>query len=222
MLENVDTCAVNFKSHSLWLYTTRHRVLLYVHTKVSEEMLPPSSGCFFKTSVSTYNTTVSKPMKSQKNQHRENLRSYIKSYDFRKLPAAQHSKNFPTFIAFQTPPLVPILTHIRGPGYHLVECLFLGRDSSVSIVTGYGLDSRDSIPCRGDFCSSSKRADRLWGPHSILYNRYNGCFPGVKRAGREADHSPPSSSEVKTGAATTSLPHTPSWSGKVRKRCLCA
>jgi hypothetical protein len=35
-------------------------------------------------------------------------------------------------------------------------------------------------------------------PHSLLSNGYRGLFPlGVKRPGREADHSPPSSAEVK-------------------------
>jgi hypothetical protein len=32
---------------------------------------------------------------------------------------------------------------------------------------------------------------------SLLSNGYQGLFPGVKRPGREADHSPPSSVEVK-------------------------
>jgi hypothetical protein len=34
--------------------------------------------------------------------------------------------------------------------------------------------------------------------------------PGAKRLGREADHSPPSSAEVKNGGAMPSLPHTSS------------
>jgi hypothetical protein len=38
----------------------------------------------------------------------------------------------------------------------------------------------------------------LWGSPSLLSNGYQGLFPlGVKRPGREADHSPPSSAEVK-------------------------
>jgi hypothetical protein len=35
--------------------------------------------------------------------------------------------------------------------------------------------------------------------------------PGVKRPGREADHSPQTSAEVKKTWVYTSLPHTPSW-----------
>jgi hypothetical protein len=33
-------------------------------------------------------------------------------------------------------------------------------------------------------------------------------FPGVKRSGREADHSPPSNAEVKNDGAIPQLPHT--------------
>jgi hypothetical protein len=35
--------------------------------------------------------------------------------------------------------------------------------------------------------------------------------PGVKRPGREADHSPPASVEVKKIWIIHPLPHTPSW-----------
>jgi hypothetical protein len=38
-------------------------------------------------------------------------------------------------------------------------------------------------------------------------------FPGVKRPGRAADHSPPSSAKVKNTGAIPPLPHTPSWYG---------
>jgi hypothetical protein len=37
-----------------------------------------------------------------------------------------------------------------------------------------------------------------------------GSFPGVKQPGREADHSPPISAEVKKMWLYTSTPHTPS------------
>jgi hypothetical protein len=42
------------------------------------------------------------------------------------------------------------------------------------------------------------RPDRSWGSPSLLYNGHQ-VFPGVKRPGRDADHPPPSSAEVKKG-----------------------
>jgi hypothetical protein len=62
----------------------------------------------------------------------------------------------------------------------------ISRGSSGSIVSDYGLDDRDSIPDRADFSS---------GP---CVQTGSGPFPGGKvRPGRDADHSPPSSAEVK-------------------------
>jgi hypothetical protein len=40
-----------------------------------------------------------------------------------------------------------------------------------------------------------------------------GYLPGVKRQGREADHSLPSSGEVRIRGAIRPLPNTPSWFG---------
>jgi hypothetical protein len=37
--------------------------------------------------------------------------------------------------------------------------------------------------------------------------------PGVKQSGHEADHSPPSSAEVKNVWSYISIPHMPSWHG---------
>jgi len=49
------------------------------------------------------------------------------------------------------------------------------------------------------FFSSSLCLDRLWGPPILLPSRYRGLLLlGVKRSGREADHSPPSSADVKS------------------------
>ena len=53
------------------------------------------------------------------------------------------------------------------------------------------------IPSRArDFCP--KPPDRLWGPHSLLFSRYWGSFPEVKRPGREVYYSPSSRAEVKS------------------------
>jgi hypothetical protein len=55
---------------------------------------------------------------------------------------------------------------------------------------------RVSSPVRGKrFFCSPKRLNSLWDPPSLLFNGYRGSFLGVKRRGREVDHSPPFSAE---------------------------
>jgi hypothetical protein len=50
--------------------------------------------------------------------------------------------------------------------------------------------------------------------HPVCYKiGTEGSFPRVKRPGREADHSPPSSAEVKNGDAIPPLTHMSSWYG---------
>jgi hypothetical protein len=55
-----------------------------------------------------------------------------------------------------------------------------GRDSSVGIATGYGLDGQGSNPGRGEIFRTSP--DRPEGPPSLLYNGYR-VFPWGKAAG---------------------------------------
>jgi hypothetical protein len=51
---------------------------------------------------------------------------------------------------------------------------------------------------------STHLADRFWGPPSLLFNGYREAPPrGVMMQGREAGHSPPSSTEVKNGGAVS-------------------
>jgi hypothetical protein len=81
------------------------------------------------------------------------------------------------------------------------------RDSVVGIATGYGLDDWRvgiRVPVGSRIFCSRRRPDRLWGPHNVLCNG----FPGIKRQGCEADHSPPASAEVKkTWIYTSTPPH---------------
>jgi hypothetical protein len=62
---------------------------------------------------------------------------------------------------------------------------------------------------RGDIFSSPRRPDRFWVPPSLQSNGYRGAYsPVLKRPGREADHSPPPSVEVKnTWTYTTTSPY---------------
>ena len=55
----------------------------------------------------------------------------------------------------------------------------------------------------GIFCT---RRDRPWGPPNFLYNGCLVSIPGVKRPGRDADHPPPSSAEVKSYCYTSTTP----------------
>ena len=65
--------------------------------------------------------------------------------------------------------------------YNLVPIRFrtlLGRDSSVGIATGYGLDCPRIESRLGEGGEIFRtRPDRPWGPPSLLYNGY-WVFPG--------------------------------------------
>jgi hypothetical protein len=61
---------------------------------------------------------------------------------------------------------------------------------------------------QGRIFSSPQRRDRFWGSPSILSSMYQSYFLGCKEAGREANHSPPSSAEVKNAwSCTSTLPY---------------
>jgi hypothetical protein len=75
------------------------------------------------------------------------------------------------------------------------------RDSAVSITTGYGLDDQwvgVRVPVRVTnflFSTSSRPAlGSTWPPIQWVPRAFS---QGVKRPGREADHSLPASAEVK-------------------------
>jgi hypothetical protein len=92
------------------------------------------------------------------------------------------------------------------------------RDSSVGIALGYGLDDRGSRvrfpPGAGNF-SLHHRVQNGSGAHPASYPMGTRCsLPGVKRTGREADHSLPSSAEVKEWVELyLQFPSTPPWRG---------
>jgi hypothetical protein len=91
----------------------------------------------------------------------------------------------------------------------------MSRNSPVGIATGYGLNG--------------PRFDSRQGVWNFLYSTVSGAAPGhiqshiqwvggavflgVKRTGREADHSSPSSAGVKNAGAIPPLPNTSSWRG---------
>jgi hypothetical protein len=72
---------------------------------------------------------------------------------------------------------------------------------SVGIALGYGLDDWDSkvrFPAGTENFSLHHRVQNVSGTHPASYRMGSrGSFLGGKTAGREADHSPPSSAEIK-------------------------
>jgi hypothetical protein len=83
----------------------------------------------------------------------------------------------------------------------LYNCSVKSRDSSVGIALGYGLDDRGSrarLPAGAGNFSLHHRVQNGPGAHPASYPMVTGVLSlGVKRPGREADHSPPTSAEVK-------------------------
>jgi hypothetical protein len=92
--------------------------------------------------------------------------------------------------------------HCVGPRFYLwfvyysvYHTIRTDWDSSVGIATRYGLDGPGIESRWGEIFRT--RPDRPWGPRSLLYSGFRVCFPGVKRTGRDVDHPPLSSAEVK-------------------------
>jgi hypothetical protein len=74
-------------------------------------------------------------------------------------------------------------------------------------VTGYGPDDWCSIPYRGKRLFLLDVVQTGSGAHTTSYPKdTRSSFPEGKAAGREADHSPPASAEVKNDGAKLSLP----------------
>jgi hypothetical protein len=78
---------------------------------------------------------------------------------------------------------------------------------SVRTAMGYELDRRGSIPCRGNICLLHS-VQTGYGAHPASYPMGTGGG-----GGGEADHSPPSSTDVENSGATPLLSHTSSWRG---------
>jgi hypothetical protein len=81
---------------------------------------------------------------------------------------------------------------------------------------GYGMDNRGSVPARGNDGSFSLQhcVQTGSGAHPSSYPMGTGSsFPGIRRPGRKADHSPPSSAKIKNAWCCTTFP--PSFQGVV-------
>jgi hypothetical protein len=81
------------------------------------------------------------------------------------------------------------------------------RDSAVGIATGYGLDDR-GVGVRVPVGSPKSSRPALGSTQPHIQWVPGALSPGVRRQGREADHSPPTSAEVKKMWIYTSIsPH---------------
>jgi hypothetical protein len=89
--------------------------------------------------------------------------------------------------------------------YYKIILMKMSRDSSVGIATGYGLEDQgggSSSPGRVNiFCFSISSRPALGSTQRPIK-----WVPGVKRQGLQADHSPPTSAEVKKMWIHTSTP----------------
>jgi hypothetical protein len=85
------------------------------------------------------------------------------------------------------------------------------RDSSVDIATRYWLDGRGSISSRVKRFSLFHNVQTSPGAHPDSYLIPGALSSGVKRPGRDANHSPPSSASVKKDGAILTLPQTSAW-----------
>jgi hypothetical protein len=97
--------------------------------------------------------------------------------------------------------------HLKS--YKFISCSrgsVQSRDSSVGVATGYGLDGRSSSPNGGMiFVLSMSRP--VLGPTQPPIQWVPGVLsPRVKRLGREADPSPPTTAEVNNTWIYTSTP----------------
>jgi hypothetical protein len=78
----------------------------------------------------------------------------------------------------------------------------------VGVETSYGLENRGSIPCMVKILLFSVNSRPAVGPTQSIIQKVPGALsPGLKRAGRETEHSPLSSVEIKKGGAMPPLPH---------------
>jgi hypothetical protein len=83
------------------------------------------------------------------------------------------------------------------------------RDSSVGIATGYRLDDQGEREFESRYVKKFSLLHIVQTDsrvHPTSYKMGTVALPGVKQQGREADHSPPTSAEVKKMWIYTSTP----------------
>jgi hypothetical protein len=107
---------------------------------------------------------------------------------------------------------IPMHSDCRRQILGSLQRLSGSRAIVVGIATGYGLDDRGvgvRVPVGSRIFSSPRCPDRLWGSTQLPIQWVPEVLSqGVKWLGREADHAPPTSAEVKKMWINTSTcPH---------------
>jgi hypothetical protein len=111
---------------------------------------------------------------------------------------------------YQTSCCTPIMARVSVLFLHIYYIWKWSRGSVVGIATAYGLDDRADgvrVPVGPRIFYSPRRPDRLWSPPTSYPMGTGGSFSGVKRPGREVDHKPPASAEVKKRIYTSIPPY---------------
>jgi hypothetical protein len=86
------------------------------------------------------------------------------------------------------------------------------RDSSVGIATRQAEEwGFYSLQWQEIYLFSITSRPALVPTYPLIPSHAMGCFPVLKRLGREAEHSPPSSAEVRNCGVITLLPNMSSW-----------
>jgi hypothetical protein len=86
---------------------------------------------------------------------------------------------------------------------------FRGWNSTVNMAARLRAgrpDFRTPVGARDFLFSFHTLPDRHWGPRGLLYNRYRGPLPEVKRPGRGVDHPLASKPEIMTEQGCTVTP----------------
>jgi hypothetical protein len=99
--------------------------------------------------------------------------------------------------------------NLKSSNKHCIIVMIRSRDSSVGIATGYGLATKGSkFQSRwGQEFSLHHVVKTPLGPTQPPIQWVSGALSlGVKRPGREPDHPPPTSAEVKKTWVYTSIP----------------
>jgi hypothetical protein len=88
------------------------------------------------------------------------------------------------------------------------QCSFaVSWDSSVGIAVGYGTDGQRSIPLKVKIFLFFTASRQALGPNQPPLQWVPGALlPGIKRPVCEANHSPPSIAEIKSGGVYLHFP----------------